>query len=159
PRTSSGKTQRRACSGAFLAGTLEAFDQWRADDPSAGSLTRAGVFARPADERRELLESFFRDQFARRLGLDPAAVDPHNPVSAFGLDSLTTVELKNALEGSLGVALPVSRFLEGASMAELAAQVLRELSAPAASSRGVDELLHEIRRLSDDQVKELLQTH
>jgi acyl carrier protein len=49
------------------------------------------------------------------LRLDPAAIDPHQPVNTLGQDSLTTLELKNALEASLGVSLPVTRFLKGAS--------------------------------------------
>jgi acyl-CoA synthetase (AMP-forming)/AMP-acid ligase II len=132
PRTSSGKVRRRDCRSAFLAGTLDALGQWRATGrPSAAALTRSAVLAAPAHARQKLLEIYFRGQLARLLRLDPAAVDLHQPVTALGLDSLMTFELKNALEGGLGVTLAVSHFLQGASIARLAAQVLEQLPAPA----------------------------
>jgi acyl carrier protein len=92
------------------------------------------------------------------LRLDPAAIDPHQPVNTLGLDSLTTLELKNALEGSLGVTLPVTRFLQGASIARLASQVLTQLLIHA-SARDAQErtgLLQHVQQLSDGQVQELL---
>jgi hypothetical protein len=51
-------------------------------------------------------------------------------LSTLGLTSLNVLELKNALEGSLRVALPVSSFFEGASLSQLASRLLAELSAP-----------------------------
>src|SRR5207248_1022375 len=120
PRTSSGKIQRCACRDAFLAGILEEFGRWRAAGQSVdGGPSRATLLALPAQDRQRSLEHYIRDELARLLRLDPAAVDLHQPVSTFGLDSLATVELKNALERSLGVTLPVSSFLHGASIAEL----------------------------------------
>jgi acyl carrier protein len=107
-----------------------------------------------------MLETYFRTQLARLLRLEPAAVDLDQPVSTMGLDSLTTVELKTALERSLGVNLPVSSFLQGASISQLVSQVLHDLATPTSAihPRDVSELLHEIRQLSDDQVKRLLGT-
>jgi acyl-CoA synthetase (AMP-forming)/AMP-acid ligase II/acyl carrier protein len=160
PKTSSGKIQRRACRGAFLKGTLEAFGEWRAARRPSGGPTRAAVLALPAHERQALLEGYLRGQLARVLRLEPSAVDPHQPLNTLGLDSLTTVELKNAVEESLGVTLPVSSFFQGASTAQLASQVLDELAAPAAAQapQDVSKLLREIRQLSDDQVKVLVHT-
>jgi acyl-CoA synthetase (AMP-forming)/AMP-acid ligase II/acyl carrier protein len=152
PKTSSGKIQRRACRSAFLAGTLEALAQWRAGAPSAGrGPTRAAVLALPPGERQALLERYFQSQLARLLRLEPSAVDPHQPVNTLGLDSLTTVELKNALEGSLGATLPLSSFLQGGSIAELVSQLLHELS-PAAAVRNpgrMARLPHEITHHPD----------
>jgi acyl-CoA synthetase (AMP-forming)/AMP-acid ligase II len=129
PKTSSGKIQRHACRNAHLAGTLEAYGEWHAtSQPSVGGLTRAAVFSVPPHQRQALLETHFRGQIARVLRLDPAAIDPHQPVNTLGLDSLTTLELKNTLWESLGVYLAVTRFLRGASISMLASQVLTELS-------------------------------
>ncbi len=44
-----------------------------------------------------------------------------------GLDSLMVIELKNLLESDTGVVLPIARFLEGASLVQLAALVLEGL--------------------------------
>jgi acyl-CoA synthetase (AMP-forming)/AMP-acid ligase II/acyl carrier protein len=133
-KTSSGKLRRRDCGDTFLAGTLDAYGEWRATGrPSRAALTPAAILAVPPHERQALVETYFRGQLARLLRLDPAAVDPDQPVTTLGLDSLMTLELKNALEGGLGVTLAVSDFLQGVSIARLASQVLEQLPAPAAT--------------------------
>jgi acyl-CoA synthetase (AMP-forming)/AMP-acid ligase II/acyl carrier protein len=160
PKTSSGKIQRQACRKAFLSGTLEAYGEWRARSrPCEDGLLRAAVLAVPASERQGLLERYFREQLARVLRLNAALIDVHQPVNTLGLDSLTTLELKNALGESLGVYFPVTRFLGGASISTLAAQVLTELSpqASAALSPSLSSLVQQVQQLSDEQVKELLQ--
>jgi acyl-CoA synthetase (AMP-forming)/AMP-acid ligase II/acyl carrier protein len=160
PKTSSGKIQRHACRNAFLAGTLEAHGEWRATgEPCGGGLTRSAVLGVPPHERHTLLETHFRDQVARVLSLDPATIDPHQPVNTLGLDSLTTLELKNALWESLGVSLPVTRILRGASISTMAAQVLTEISqhAPISLGQSMSSLLQQVQQLSDDQVKALLE--
>jgi acyl-CoA synthetase (AMP-forming)/AMP-acid ligase II/acyl carrier protein len=161
PKTSSGKIQRRACREAFLAGTLRALGSWHATGrvrPEGPVLSRSAVLALPARERRQRLEDHFRDEFARVLHLDPTAVDPRRPVDSFGLDSLATVQLRNALEAGLGVAPPVSEFLRGASIAELTSRVLEDLSAPppAADGEDVTRLLRRLEQLSDDEVAAML---
>jgi acyl-CoA synthetase (AMP-forming)/AMP-acid ligase II/acyl carrier protein len=158
PKTSSGKIQRHACRGAFLAGALEAYGEWRAtSQPSGGGLTRDTVLTVAPHLRQALLETHFRGQFARVLRLDPDAINPHQPVSTLGLDSLSTLELKNALGESLGVHLSVTRFLRGASISALASQVLTELSQPPAPiPQSMSNLLQQVQQLSDDQVKALL---
>jgi acyl carrier protein len=159
PKTSSGKIQRQACRGAFLAGTLEAYGEWRATRRAhCGGLTRAAVLAAPAQERQGLLERYFRSQLARVLRLDAAVIDVHQPVNTLGLDSLTTLELKNALGESLGVYVPVTQFLGGVSVATLASQVLTELTqqGSASFSPSLSSLLEQVQQLSDDQVKALL---
>jgi acyl-CoA synthetase (AMP-forming)/AMP-acid ligase II/acyl carrier protein len=158
-RTSSGKVRRRACQSAFLSEALETIGEWRAADQSpGGGPTRAAVLALPTHERQGMLESYFRTRLARLLRLEPAAVDLHQPISALGLDSLTTVELKNALEASFGVPLPVSSFLQGASIAQMVSRVLHEVAVPAAAplAEPVSRHLHEIRQVADDSVRRLL---
>jgi acyl-CoA synthetase (AMP-forming)/AMP-acid ligase II/acyl carrier protein len=159
PKTSSGKVRRQACREAYLAGALEAHGEWRAGGRACGGgLTRAAVLAAAPAERLGLLEAHFRGEVARALRLGPAAVDPRQPVSTLGLDSLTTLQLKNALEASLGVSLPVTRLLNGVSIATLASQVLTELLlyAPAPVPQDMTGLLQQVQQLSDDQVQELL---
>ena len=109
-------------------------------------------------ERRGRLEAHLRDTLARLLQIDASEVDRQRPLNTFGLSSLRTLELKNAVEESLAVALPVTSFLQGASLAQLASDVLRELSAPPSVSEGEDmsRLLWQLQQLSDDQVKTLL---
>jgi NADP-dependent 3-hydroxy acid dehydrogenase YdfG/acyl carrier protein len=60
-------------------------------------------------ERRELLYSAIRERVARVLGLAASApINPAQPLSELGLDSLGAVELRNDLAAALGRALPAS---------------------------------------------------
>ncbi|HMF10210.1 MAG TPA: AMP-binding protein, partial [Thermoanaerobaculia bacterium] len=161
PKTSSGKVQRRACRQAYLTGALDTIGHWRSSGATFGvELTRAAILALPERRRQERLETYLRAQLARLLHTDVGGIDPRQPVNTLGLDSLKTVEIKNALEGSIGIALPVSSFLQGASIVQLVSQMVRELSLPAAipGQRSVGAILREIQELSDDQVKRQLAT-
>ncbi len=159
PRTSSGKVKRRTCRAMYMAGTLEVLGQWReGDSDPTDEMSRTTLLAIPPHKRRGFLESYFQNQLARQLGLAPATVNVQQPVCTFGLDSLKTVELTNRLEQHLGVTLPASSLLQGGNIAELANQVLRALAAGTTrpSSNSMRKFLREIERLSDDQVKQLL---
>jgi acyl carrier protein len=116
------------------------------------------VLAVAAQQRQAVLEAHFREQLAGVLRVEAAAVDPYQPINTLGLDSLTTLELKNALWDSLGVSLSVTKLLTGASLSTLASQVLTELSqpAPAAIAQSMSGLLRQVQQLSDDQVQALL---
>ena len=80
----------------------------------------------PAESRAPLAEAEARDggrgspaRGARpRGGVDPRRIDPLRAMTSYGLDSLAAVELRNAVEAELGVALPIAELLEGMSLRE-----------------------------------------
>jgi acyl-CoA synthetase (AMP-forming)/AMP-acid ligase II/acyl carrier protein len=159
PKTSSGKIQRSECRRQFLEGSLEAHGHWRAGGRSTcHGLTRQALLAAPPSQRETQLQAHFRNLLARVLEVDASAIDTEQPINTFGLSSLATVELKNAIEEDFGVALPVTRFLQGANLVQLASDVVRALTAPVpgAGAGDVAALVWQLQRLSDDQVKVLL---
>ncbi|MCI0394193.1 MAG: AMP-binding protein, partial [Chloroflexi bacterium] len=79
---------------------------------------------------RPEIEAFLRQRAAQVLGLPPAQVGLDQPLDALGLDSLMAIELRNALENSLGVTLPVVNFLQGPTITALVGQLLELLAAP-----------------------------
>lgn len=118
---------------------------------------------------QSLLESLLQSEVARILRLEPARVDIHVPLNRQGLDSLTAMEVRNRLEAELKVALPVTKFLTGADIVELAGELAGQIArAPAravpvvaeqSTSIGqgeAREILDQIDQISADQVKELL---
>ncbi|HEY3368666.1 MAG TPA: type I polyketide synthase [Symbiobacteriaceae bacterium] len=120
---------------------------------------------------RGLLESLLQAEVARILRLAPARVDIHVPLNRQGLDSLTAMEVRNRLEAELKVAVPVTRFLTGADIAELAGELAGLIArAPAQAAPVVAEqsasigqgearqILDRIDQISEDQVKELLRS-
>ena len=141
PKTSSGKIQRHACRAAYLDGALDAV---AADVQSAeldappladdAPLTRETLLALPIDERALLLRPMLQRSIARTLGVAADQIAPHAPLTALGLDSLTATELQQTIETQLQVVTPMTRFLAGPSVAELAAEIAAALDdAPTAS--------------------------
>ena len=63
--------------------------------------------AAPANRRRRLLESSVRALVAKVLGIDPSQLtDLHQGFFELGMDSLTSMELRNRLQTNLGRSLP-----------------------------------------------------
>jgi acyl carrier protein len=67
---------------------------------------RSHLMALPAGrQRRVLFEDFMREQVAQVLHLNPSRVRLNAPFKALGMDSLMALELRNRLEGALGLTL------------------------------------------------------
>lgn len=141
PKTSSGKIQRRACREQFLAGGLEPLAESLLSTPAGeetapvGELSREALLAiTGAEERTAALVEHLRRWVARRVGLQPAEIDGAAPLTAWGFDSIAAVELAATIEEELGLALPMSLFLDGTSVARLAAHALAALASGSAAS-------------------------
>jgi amino acid adenylation domain-containing protein/non-ribosomal peptide synthase protein (TIGR01720 family) len=131
PKTSSGKIQRHACRAAFLERSLEAVAEWR-DVASA----EAAVDALPPP-RGEEVKVWLRATLAARLGVAPGEIDTGRPVTRYGLDSLTAIELMHDIEAKLGISLPVTTFLQSHSIGEIASAMREQLAVAAAAPHKV----------------------
>ena len=133
PKTSSGKIQRHACRAAFLAGELEVIGSSTLDGDAAGEerepVTRTALLALTPAERRPLLESYLLERAARLLNVAPSRLEREQPLIVLGLDSLMAIELANAIEADLGMAVPAVELLADFSIAQLAAQAGEQLAA------------------------------
>ena len=129
PKTSSGKIQRHACRIAFLAGQLEviASDILAQDTAETAFITlnRAMVLALEPNERLAALESYLLVTSAQVLKV--AQIDRNRPLTSYGLDSLTAVELKNRIDSDLTVDLPAGTLLDGRNVSLLAEDILGQL--------------------------------
>ena len=124
PKTSSGKVQRRACREAYLANTFRVVGRSRLEQVavtlSLEGLTREGLLALSPDARTDAVAKHLRNLVARTLSIDSERLSLQEPLRSFGLDSLMAVRLKNQLEESLGVFLPMSTLLQGPTIEGLA---------------------------------------
>jgi amino acid adenylation domain-containing protein len=136
PKTSSGKIQRHACRACYLDGTLAvvaasglAGPQSARREPGASqpAFDREALAGLDPAGRRAALLAFLSDRAAAAIGLGGRRPAPGQPLTALGLDSLSALELKAAVEGALAVPLPIAGLLAGLTTAELAEQLLAAL--------------------------------
>ncbi len=91
-------------------------------------LDRKAILSAPPSERRRLIEEYLRRQLRNVLGLDVSASDVDKPLQAFGLDSLTGIQLRNRIEDHLGLSLSVVDFLRGLSLGQIRDRAAAALS-------------------------------
>ncbi|HZJ65003.1 MAG TPA: amino acid adenylation domain-containing protein [Kofleriaceae bacterium] len=94
----------------------------------ASRLDLDALLASPAADQVKALASYLRRDLARVLRLPESRIEITQPLNRLGLDSLMAVEIKNAIEADLGVTVPVVRFLQGPSIAQLAEQLIGMLA-------------------------------
>ncbi len=125
PKTTSGKIQRHACRAGFLNGTLDTLAEWRS---SAGSSVDEYTTTDLDLSDAQAIETWLRAEVAKKLGLDPESLDVTQPVTGFGLDSLMAIELSYAVEQRLGIALPMTSFMQEQSLVQLSLQAAELLA-------------------------------
>jgi acyl-CoA synthetase (AMP-forming)/AMP-acid ligase II/acyl carrier protein len=153
PKTSSGKLRRRYCRGQFLAGDLQeiglsirqpaASGAHAADESADGILAALVAAERP--NRLPMLVSYLRQQIAAAVGGAAVQVDAGQLFTALGLDSLKMLQLKEQVERTLAVSLPLERFLDYPTPAELAVALLADLE------RSIEAAWNEVAGLTDEE--------
>ena len=146
-KTSSGKIQRRACRASFLAGELEVVGSsiLEADKSETGSklLSRNDLLAAAGDQRHQLLAAYLQTEAARLLKISIAQLSLQQPLTTFGLDSLTALELRHAIETQVGVSLPATSVISGVSIEQLAHEILSYIDSSAPASVAAYEFSHQ----------------
>lgn len=121
---------------------------------------------RAADTRARayaLLERYLREQISQMLKLDLAQLDPQRPLSDFGLNSVTGIELKVRLELSLGLPLSATLVWNYPTIAALAGYLAEMVGAgraralPAASAPPTERAeLNDLEQLDADELRRML---
>ena len=101
---------------------------------ASGGKIRAQLMTLAPAERPALLKSYVAGQIAKVLKVDADKIDPIRQLNELGLDSLTSFELKNRLEGDLGVELPVGKFLQRPTIEGLSLAIVESLDASLSTS-------------------------
>jgi acyl transferase domain-containing protein/acyl carrier protein len=92
------------------------------DQAARDALTLASAADRPA-----LLDRFLAEQLGRVLRIDASKLDRTDAFTAMGLDSLMSIELRNRLEGGLGLRLSATLLFTYPNLASLSEYLLGKL--------------------------------
>ncbi|HEU4875852.1 MAG TPA: condensation domain-containing protein, partial [Pyrinomonadaceae bacterium] len=125
PKTSSGKIRRGTCRTEFLEGPRNVIAQWRESESQQDNESTVISDASPASV--EALSQSLISWLAAKLAVEPSAIDPSQPISTYGLDSMGAIELMHSLERDLGVFVPVTTFFQIPSLTQLAEAVYTQL--------------------------------
>lgn len=116
PKTSSGKIQRYACRDGFLKDSLSIVGKTvleKVDETIEGNEKLSKV-------------SMLRDRIAQIMGTNPSLLNPQQPLTSLGLNSLKAIEIKNLIEEEFNLDLPIESFWENLSVTSLAAWIQSE---------------------------------
>ena len=93
PRTSSGKIQRSSCKAEFINDGIKSIAAWQQQ------LTNPPVVVVHAvDVTRDAIQTWLLGKVAELLKITPAAINVHEPLARYGIDSVTAVGLSGELE-------------------------------------------------------------
>lgn len=134
PKTTSGKIQHYRCRDLFINQGLEIIGISTAR-PSVAVMQPAldtGLLTHLKNEKdpallQPLLCSYLQEQLSRALNLPVSHIDYQTSVISLGVDSVTALELKNNLDSSLSVNIPIMDILQGATVAQISELIIREL--------------------------------
>ena len=104
----------------------------RADEPDTaprreGRSLRSAIDATAPEQRAAVVTTYVSQHVGRVLGLREHEIDPEQPLSRLGLDSLMAVELKHRLKRDTSVDVPLTRLLDGLSVADLGRLLLERM--------------------------------
>jgi acyl carrier protein len=94
---------------------------------SHGAL-RQQLASAPVAERRAAVARLVEDLLERVLGMPSERIDPDTPFRFYGLDSATSLELRNNLEASLSLKLSAALFFTYPTSAALVDRLVAEIS-------------------------------
>ncbi|NJR38871.1 MAG: SDR family NAD(P)-dependent oxidoreductase [Leptolyngbyaceae cyanobacterium CSU_1_4] len=114
------------------------------------------------EKQRSLLEQHIRHQIAQVLGCQATEIDAQKGFFDLGMDSLTSVELKNRLQNSLNCSLSATLIFDyptlEALLDYLAIQLINELNRPESDQSPLTEVTpdNSLDELTQDELADLL---
>ncbi len=138
PRTSSGKIRRFATRQLYLNGelmqiarsALQSEETTGHEEEEAVEIFSAELLkTMPENERRTYLEKFIRQEVSRIIRMQAVKIEPDQPLSQLGLDSLMAVELQQVVEDKFSASIPLVKILADFSLRNIAEAVYEQRQA------------------------------
>jgi acyl carrier protein len=109
----------------------------------AASHTREGLLERLRDcaagEQYDVVQDYVERSARQILRLGDATIDVDQPLNELGLDSLMSVEFKNAIKRETDIDLPVVKLLRGISISEISAHLCEQIAPTGEGTPALDE--------------------
>jgi acyl transferase domain-containing protein len=115
----------------------------------SGLPTAEELLRMPADARIDTLVSRLLDSARSALGSRSSIMDPDEPLSALGLDSLMAVELRNEIQGRLDVSVTVASFLSGATIRTVAKEIVTQVEGRGPDTADPGPAIRRVERVED----------
>ncbi|MCP4702426.1 MAG: AMP-binding protein [Gammaproteobacteria bacterium] len=124
----------------------------------------------PANEHQALLNVYLQERVAAALKQDASRIDVQQSLNTMGLDSLMAMELRDRIKTDLGAEVAIMKFMEGISIAGMAAQLNASLADIPENTQKIarpdkdektesaGETLAKLDHLTDEEVNALLDT-
>jgi NAD(P)-dependent dehydrogenase (short-subunit alcohol dehydrogenase family)/acyl carrier protein len=112
----------------------------------------------PPDKLVPALTDILRKEIGEILRIPPEKVEPHRSVYDLGMDSLMGVELVTAVEGRIGVTLPLMALSEGPTIDRLVERIVHQLRPAAATEEpetAQQTLSAQVQRIAEQHAAEL----
>jgi acyl transferase domain-containing protein/NADPH:quinone reductase-like Zn-dependent oxidoreductase/NADP-dependent 3-hydroxy acid dehydrogenase YdfG/acyl carrier protein len=134
------------------------------ESPSNSDSFLVRLAAEPATRRLAILQEHIQSLASRALGrTSNRLLDPRRPLHELGLDSLLSVELRNALASSLDCSLPATLLFDYPTVESLTRHLAKESSlelpseiSPAAIDATGQSDLRELQNMSEREAESLL---
>jgi len=130
-----------------------------------GKITAAALEGKPADVQLDQVRATVLLAVCQSLMLEPDSVDLDIPLTALGLDSIMSLELKDRLEACIDVVVRTNALVSGKSVTALAEQFLADLtgadaqapveSEPSTPEPGADAMAR-IEELAPEELEQML---
>jgi amino acid adenylation domain-containing protein len=137
-KTSSNKIQRHACRARFLAGELDVVSEWRESasfESAAFENDSAAAYSPDSPATHDSIRDMLLSEVSAAIGIPSSKLNVNHGVNSFGLDSLAILDLMHKVESKFEISLPVSAFMDGVSVDQLASLILEHLSTRARSTQ------------------------
>jgi acyl carrier protein len=162
PRTTSGKIQRLKCKENYQSGLFEFVSV--SESPTTGSASIP--LAAALKPMRFVIEDWLVQWLSFRLKMPVEKIDRTQPLSAYGMDSLTAVQLSQSLEDWLEQPMPETLAWSYPTIEQLSAQLeqaVHELpqkiahtsETDCASHSQVDLALRSVEGMSEGEVEQM----
>lgn len=101
--------------------------------PKSGAPDRATLLRQSPAQQQQTIQTWLQTQVASRLKLQPSQIDPQQPLTDYGLDSVEAVGVVADLEDWLGQQLSPDLLSDHLTIAKLSQVLVEQLQVPAAA--------------------------